>query len=117
VGEDSAPLLPGETASYWSQSRQEKFTWLSLPNSSFFCRIGRVHHHLFNVQIFSSFAKNYFLPHFSKTDFLGGIGDASIGGEALAALADGFESFDGNAIMLVKIFLMIQFNQADKFYF
>jgi hypothetical protein len=34
-----------------------------------------------------------------QTDYLGGIGDAAIGGEALAALADGFESYDGNAIL------------------
>ena len=36
-----------------------------------------------------------------QSDFLGGIGDAAIGGEALAALADGFESFDGNAILTI----------------
>ena len=32
---------------------------------------------------------------------MGGIGDAAIGAEALAALADGFESYDGNAILTI----------------
>lgn len=36
------------------------------------------------------------------TDFLGGIGDAAIGGEALIALAEGFDDFNGNMIAMMR---------------
>ncbi len=36
------------------------------------------------------------------TDFLGGIGDAAIGGEALVALAEGFDDFNGNMIAMMR---------------